>query len=40
MAPIVKLASSLDDVLAMILEEECPIQSEQVMAQYPYLFIH
>ena len=39
MEVILRLASSVNDVLALILGEEFPTPVEQVMQRYPYLFI-
>ena len=40
MEVILKLASSIDDVLGLILGEEFPSTVEQTMKQFPYLFIY
>ena len=40
MEVILRLASSIDDVLGLILGEELPAPVEQIMGQYPYLFIY
>ncbi|GAG34998.1 unnamed protein product [marine sediment metagenome] len=35
-----KLASSVGDVVGLILGEELPVPAEQVMERYPYYFIN
>ena len=40
MEVILRLASSVNDALDLILGAEFPTPVEQVMEQYPYLFVY